>query len=82
MYTLYVLECAGGKLYTGITNDLENRLATHRAGTGSKYVRAHLPIKVVYKEELPDRSTASKREREIKSWTRSKKVKELGITFQ
>jgi putative endonuclease len=78
-YLLYILECAGGTLYTGITTDLENRLAAHRNGTGSRYVRAHLPIKVIYTEKLPDRSEASKREQQIKSWTRSEKISKLGL---
>jgi len=78
-YLLYILECAGGTLYTGITTDLDNRLAAHRNGTGSRYVRAHLPIKVIYTEKFPDRSEASKRELQIKSWSRSEKISKLGL---
>ncbi len=67
MYILYILRCKDNSLYTGITNNLEARLEKHRIGKGSKYVKAHLPFKLVYTEELPDKSTALKREIEIKN---------------
>ena len=72
-YTLYILRCSDNTLYTGITNDLEHRLEVHRSGKGAKYVRTRLPFKLVYQEELPDKSSALKREIEIKNLTRSKK---------
>lgn len=73
MYTLYILECADGSLYTGIAKDLTERLKAHEAGTGSKYVRTRLPIRVVYTEAHPDRSSASKREHEIKQYSKQQK---------
>ena len=48
---MYVLRCGDGSLYTGITNDVEKRLEMHRSGKGSKYVRARLPVEMVYCEE-------------------------------
>jgi putative endonuclease len=75
MYTLYILKCADGSLYTGIAKDLKKRLAAHRAGKGSKYVRARLPVKVVYTEKCNSRSKATKREMEIKNTSREKKLK-------
>ncbi|MEN6584602.1 MAG: GIY-YIG nuclease family protein, partial [Sulfuricella sp.] len=58
----YLLECADGSLYTGITNDLDKRVAAHNDGAASKYTRARLPVRLVYAEAHPDRSSASKRE--------------------
>ena len=73
-WLVYVLRCRDGSLYTGITNDLERRLASHRAGTGSAYVRARLPIRVVFREPQPDRSMALRREAAIKKLTRRDKL--------
>ena len=75
MYTLYIIKCADGSLYTGITTDLDRRLETHKLGTGSKYVRARLPFSLVYTEKLKNRSQATKREMAIKKLTRSEKLK-------
>ena len=72
---LYILRCGDGTLYTGITNDVENRLAAHRAGKGAKYTRGRGPLELVYREELPDHSAALKREYEIKSLSRQEKEK-------
>ena len=79
MYHLYILKCSDNSLYTGITTDIERRLEVHRSGKGSKYVRARLPFILIYQEEYPDKSTASKREAEIKSWSRAEKIKKLGL---
>jgi putative endonuclease len=49
-WTVYILECADNTLYTGITNDLESRLAKHAKGIGAKYTRGRGPHKVVYSE--------------------------------
>ena len=65
-WTIYILRCADDSLYTGITTDLDARLAKHNAGTASKYTRAHLPVEVVWTEEAEDESGAKKREVEIK----------------
>jgi len=74
MYVLYILECADGSLYTGITTDLDRRFAEHRAGMGRHYTRARRVARVVYTETHLNRSSASKREAEIKSWRRAKKL--------
>lgn len=73
MYTLYILRCADGSLYTGIAKDLAARIAMHESGKGSKYVRTRLPITVVYTETYPDRSSATKREYDIKQLSKSAK---------
>lgn len=75
MYTLYLIRCSDDSLYTGIAKDLEKRLAVHKNGKGSVYVRARLPFSLVYTEKHKDRSRATKREMEIKKMTRQEKEK-------
>ena len=62
----YIIICSDNSLYTGITTDVERRFAQHVAGTGAKYFRGHAPRRVVYLEGGHDRSSASRREAEIK----------------
>lgn len=76
----YLLRCADDSLYCGITNDLEKRLAAHNAGTASKYTRVRLPVELAYAEPCADRSTASRREMEIKSLTRTDKLALIRLT--
>ena len=73
-WTCYILRCADDTLYCGITNDLDKRLATHNAGTASKYTRVRVPVELVFVEPCTDRSTASKREMEIKKLKRADKL--------
>ncbi|MFA5841739.1 MAG: GIY-YIG nuclease family protein [Candidatus Paceibacterota bacterium] len=73
MYFLYILKCADGSLYTGITIDVKRRFEEHKSGKGGHYTRAKKALRVVYIEKHPDRSSASKREAEIKGWTRQNK---------
>jgi putative endonuclease len=74
MYSLYILKCADGSLYTGITTDVGRRFEEHKAGKGGRYTRARKVSKVLYTEKHPDRSSASRREAEIKDWTRAEKL--------
>ncbi|WP_300674767.1 GIY-YIG nuclease family protein [Desulfoluna sp.] len=71
---LYILECADGTLYTGITVDPERRLAEHNNGTGAKYTRARLPVAMVYCTPVSDRSEASRLEYRIKKLSRTAKL--------
>lgn len=71
---VYILTCSDGTLYTGWTTDLAERLAAHQAGRGARYTRTRLPVKLVYQETCPDRSSAMKRERAIKKLPRVKKL--------
>jgi len=73
-WSVYVLRCAGGTLYTGITNDLEGRLKAHRAGRGAKYTRGRLPVELIHHEPAASRGDAARREREIKQLDRSAKL--------
>jgi len=70
----YLLECADGTLYAGITNDLDKRVAAHNAGTASKYTRTRLPVRLAYTENHPDRAAASRREVAIKRLPRTAKM--------
>lgn len=73
-WTVYILSCADSTLYTGCTNDLEQRLRKHQLGQGAKYTRGRLPIKLVYQEKSFTQSQALKRECQIKKLTRQKKI--------
>lgn len=70
---VYILRCADGTLYTGITNDLVRRCSQHNAGTASRFTRSRLPVVMVYQESQANRSLALKRELAIKALTRSQK---------
>ena len=70
---VYILRCGDGTLYTGVTVDVERRLAAHRAGKGAKYTRGRGPLELVYTQEQPDKSAALRREVQIKKLTRPQK---------
>ncbi len=70
---VYILRCADGTLYTGITNDLTRRCDQHNAGTASRYTRSRLPVVMVYQEVQATRSLALKRELAIKKLSRQQK---------
>ena len=63
---LYLIQCAGGSLYAGITNDVPRRYAAHVAGKGARYTRAHRPVCLVGSRPYPDRSAAAKAEHAIR----------------
>ena len=65
-YHIYILLCSDNTYYTGFTTDVEKRLAEHNSGKGAKYTRARTPCKLVYTESFEDKSSALKREWEIK----------------
>ncbi len=70
---VYILRCGDGTLYTGVTDDVQRRLAAHRAGKGAKYTRGRGPLELVYTQEQPDKSAALRREFQIKKLTRPQK---------
>ena len=74
MWCVYILKCADGLLYTGSTTDINRRLKEHNRKKGGGCTRGRLPVKLAYKESYPNRSEAQKRESQIKSWTRKKKL--------
>ena len=77
-WTVYLVRCRDRSLYTGITTDLDRRLASHNAGTASRYTRSRLPVRLVHHEPAPSRSAALKREAAIKRLSRSKKLDLVG----
>jgi len=78
MWLVYLLRCADGTLYTGITTDLERRLAAHNAGKGAKYTRARLPVTLVWSEPAADESAAKRREHAVRSLGREDKLRLIG----
>jgi len=74
MYFVYILKCDDKSLYTGITTDIKRRFLEHKEGKGGHYTRARGVKKMIYSEKHLNRSSALKREAEIKSWPRAKKL--------
>ncbi len=70
---LYLLECADGSIYTGITVDVQARYAAHATGRGARYTRSHPPARVLASIEYPDRASASKAEYAMKQLTAAQK---------
>lgn len=70
----YILKCKDGSLYTGWTNNIENRLRMHNEGRGAKYTRGRGPVELVYIEQFPTKEEAMKREAAIKKLTRKQKL--------
>jgi len=73
-WVVYILLCSDNTLYTGITNNLPNRLKMHNSGKGSKYCRSRLPLILKAFWVVKDRSEASKLESKIKKMKRSDKL--------
>jgi len=72
---VYIIQCADNTLYTGWTTNLEARLNAHESGAGAKYTRGRGPLTLVYSESFETKSEAMRREVEIKSLTRSEKLR-------
>ena len=73
MHYTYMLKCNDNTYYIGYTNDLEKRLQAHNDGKGAKYTRGRRPVELVYYEEYEDKSTAMRREWEMKQLSRKQK---------
>ena len=73
-WTVYMLRCADGSLYTGITTDLVRRVKAHEEGKGARYTHGRGPFQLVYQEFHENRAEASKREIAIKSLSRTRKL--------
>ncbi|MGI6192926.1 MAG: GIY-YIG nuclease family protein [Christensenellales bacterium] len=76
----YMVRCADGSYYSGSAVNLKKRIDAHNAGTGAKYTRVRLPVKLVYYEAFETRSEALKREAALKKLSHTKK-QELAETF-
>jgi putative endonuclease len=69
----YIVECRDNSYYSGITNDLAQRLKAHNQGSGAKYTRGRGPVTLVYSEKQDSLSDALKREALVKRWSRAQK---------
>ena len=72
-YYVYILKCSDNSYYVGSTDNLEQRVTRHNAGRGTKWIAARLPVKLIYHEKYESQNLATKRERQIKKWSRIKK---------
>jgi putative endonuclease len=82
MWFIYILLCSDSSLYTGATNNLDKRFLDHKNGKGGHYTRAHKPLQMIHTEQFATKSEALKREWEIKSWSREKKIAALHLNLQ
>jgi putative endonuclease len=73
VYFLYILRTANNTLYIGVTENLEQRVGTHKRGKGAMWTKAHRDVRLVYSESFPTLSSARKREMQLKKWSRAKK---------
>ena len=77
---MYIIEASDGSFYTGISTDVERRFEEHGNGKkGAKFFNGKHPVKILYQENNHNRSSASKREAQIKAMTRLQKEKMLGL---
>ncbi|TSC85643.1 MAG: putative endonuclease [Parcubacteria group bacterium Gr01-1014_8] len=79
MYWVYIIECKDSSIYTGITMDIRRRFKEHQKGLGGNYTRSRGVVRVLYSEKKRNRSSALKREFEIKQWSRKKKLSLIKI---
>jgi putative endonuclease len=70
---LYMVRCADGSLYTGVSTNVESRVKTHNLGKGAAYTRSRLPVELVYVEEMESCSEALKKEAEVKKLSKDDK---------
>ena len=77
-YFCYILECADGSYYVGVTDDLAQRLKYHNEGKGSDWTAARRPVRLIWKEEHPTLSSARQRENQLKCWSHAKKAALVG----
>ena len=73
-WSVYIIKCNDGKLYTGISNDVDRRVSEHNKGRGCKFTKCRWPVKLVYRKRCGTQSSARKRELEIQGLTRKKKL--------
>ena len=74
MFWIYMLRCSDASLYIGHTDDLERRLGEHHAGRFACYTQSRLPVTLVHSQEFATREEALAAERQIKGWSRAKKL--------
>ncbi len=79
MWYVYILLCNNGTLYTGYSPDPQQRFLDHKNGKGGKYTRSFKPLKIVHLEKYSTKHEAMKREKQIKGWSREKKIRILKL---
>lgn len=79
VWHVYIVRCVDGSLYTGITKDVDARVAAHNAGRGAKYTRGRTPVQLVYVEPAADHPSALRREASIKRLTAKRKHRLLSF---
>ena len=75
MYSVYIIRCKDGSLYTGISTDVERRFLEHQKGRGARYTKMHGVDKIVYVRKCGAVGKALKREAKIKTWPRERKLR-------
>ncbi len=74
MWYVYILESKNGQFYTGISNDVEQRFQDHVQGRGGGFTKKYGVVKLLYKKAFMTKQEAALREKQIKGWTRAKKI--------
>lgn len=82
MWYLYILECKNKVLYTGVTDNLERRFIEHRSGEGGHFTKSFGAEKILYTERYLEKISVLKREKQIKGWTRKKKMALINGNFR
>jgi len=75
LWYLYIIKCKDDKLYTGISNDVEKRVATHNKGMGCRFTKYRYPVVLLYQEHCGTNSCAQQREQQVKRLTRQEKLR-------
>lgn len=81
MWYVYILECKDGKLYSGLTNDVDRRFKEHQRH-GSHFTSYNPAVKILYKESFQGKHEAALREKQLKGWTRKKKLALVNNNFE
>ena len=81
-YFIYILECSDSSFYTGVTNNLERRIAEHNSGLIKGYTSKRLPVRLVFSQRFSDINQAIKSEKQIKGWSRNKKKALIDGNFE
>ena len=79
-YSVYIVKCNDGTLYTGISNNVDNRVTKHNSGKGAKYTKTRRPVCLVYTKVIGTKSDALKEEYKIKQLSRLEKLKLVSTT--
>ncbi|WOF74850.1 GIY-YIG nuclease family protein [Parvibaculaceae bacterium PLY_AMNH_Bact1] len=79
---LYILECEGDRLYTGITVNIDARYAAHVSGKGAKFTKSFPPRQILFQAEFPDRGAASRAESDLKKLSATEKRRFVQINTQ